>query len=64
MVGQRDAGLARRQLLQQLLDELEQVIHLLELASRVLVELALTRKDVQFFEQFDGLARADFRGNG
>jgi hypothetical protein len=41
------------------------VIDLLQLAPRVLVELAVAGQDVQFLEQFDGLPGADFRnGNG
>ena len=39
----------------QILDELEQVIDLLELAPRVLVELALAGEDVQRLEQFQAL---------
>ena len=64
MVGQREATLARRQLVQQLLDELEQVVDLLELAPRVLVELAFAREDVQFLEQFNRLPGADVRRQG
>ncbi len=45
-----------RQLAQQLLDELEQVVDLLELAPRILVEPALAGEDVQFLQQLDGLA--------
>jgi hypothetical protein len=40
------------------LDELVQVIDLLQLAPAVLVELAVAGQDVQFLEQFDGLAGA------
>jgi hypothetical protein len=50
------------QFLQDFFDELEQVVDLLELAPRVLVELALAREDVQFLEQLDRLA--DFWGQG
>ena len=49
------------QLQQQLLDELKQVVDLLELAPRVLVELALAGQDVQLLEQLQRLARAGFR---
>ena len=62
MVGQRGSGAAFGQLQQQFLDKVEQVVDLLELAPRVLVELALTREDVQLFEQFDGLPRFDLIG--
>jgi hypothetical protein len=67
VVGQREAALARLrclQLLQDFFNELEQVVDLLELAPRILVELALAREDVQLLEQFDRLAGADFRGQG
>src|SRR5690606_22217168 len=42
---------------QQRLDELHQVVHLLELAPRVLVELALAGEDVQLLQQRHRLAR-------
>lgn len=48
--------------LQQRFDELEQVIHLLELAPAVLVELAVAGEDVEFLEQFDGLLGPDVVG--
>jgi hypothetical protein len=47
---------APRAVLQQLFDELEQVVDLLELAPRILVELALAREDVQLLEQLDATA--------
>ncbi len=47
-------------LLQQRLDELVQVIHLLQFAARVLVHLAVAREDVQRLQKFDRLAGADF----
>ena len=40
---------------EQRLDEAGQVLHLLQLAPAVLVELAVAREDVQFLEQFDRL---------
>ena len=33
------------------------MVHLLELAARILVDLALAREDVQFFQQLQRLAR-------
>ena len=68
MVGQRKVAVGDGYVFQQRGDELVQVIDLLELAPRVLVELAFAREDVQLFEQFDGLAGAqlvdDLRGLG
>ena len=61
VVGQRGTRLTVWQLFEQFLDELEQVIHLLELATRVLVDLALTREDVQRLEQFDRLPRTQVK---
>ena len=59
MVGQRDVRVARAfQLQQDLLDETEQVVHLLELAARILVQAALARENVQLLQQFDRLAGA------
>ena len=58
MVRQGGTVFTHGQFFQQLLDELKQVIHLLELATRILVELAVAREDVQRFEQLDGLAGA------
>ncbi|MPM70542.1 hypothetical protein SDC9_117497 [bioreactor metagenome] len=49
---------------EQWLDELIEVINLLQLAARVLVELAVARQDVQFLQQINGLAGADFRNVG
>jgi hypothetical protein len=48
--------------LEQRLDELHEVVDLLELAAAVLIQLAVAREDVQFLQQFDRLARLDFRG--
>jgi hypothetical protein len=62
VVHQRDAAALGLDLLQQRFDELEQVIDLLELAPAVLVHLAVARQDMEFLEQFDGLAGADFVG--
>jgi hypothetical protein len=44
--------------LQQVVDELVQVVDLLELAARILVELAVPREDVQLLQELDRLARA------
>lgn len=52
------------QIVEQRLDELRQMVDLLQLAPAVLIELAVTGQDVQFLEQFQGLAGADFRGEG
>ena len=60
MVDQADVAARRQRLLQQRLDELQQVIDLLELAPRVLVQLALARQDMQLLEQLDRLAGAQF----
>ena len=49
---------------QQFFDELKQVVDLLELAPRVLVELAVAGEDVQLLEQFDRLAGAYFGRQG
>ena len=69
MVGQAGRGLAGKGVVQQRLDELVQVVDLLELAPRVLVELALPREDVQLLEQVNRLAGAQLfnhlgRGRG
>ena len=58
MIGQRRALRGVGQFEQQFFDELEQVVHLLELAPGVLVELALAREDVQLLQQLDRLAGA------
>ena len=58
MVDQRDVAARVERLLQQRLDELQQVVDLLELAPRVLVQLALAREDMQLLEQLDRLAWA------
>ena len=60
MIGQRGTGVAGGQLFEQLFDELEQVVDLLELAARVLVELAVAGQDVQLFQQIHRLAGAHF----
>jgi hypothetical protein len=44
-------------LLEELLDELDEVQDLLELAPGILVELAFPGEDVQLLEQLEGLAR-------
>jgi hypothetical protein len=59
MVDQAHVGMVVQHFLQQRFDELVEVIDLLELAAAVLVQLAVAREDVQFLEQFDGLAGAD-----
>ena len=38
------------------------MIHLLQLAARVLIDLAVDGQDVQRLEQLDGLAGADVEG--
>ena len=58
MVGQAGRRVAGKRVVQQRLDELVQVVDLLELAPRVLVELALAREDVQLLEQVNRLAGA------
>ena len=55
-----DPPASPRQLEQQFFDELVQVVDLLELAPRVLVQAALTREDVQFLEQLERLPRPQF----
>ncbi len=60
VVGERGAAFAGGQLQQQLFDELEQVVDLLELAARILIELALAGQDVELLEQLDRLAGAHF----
>ena len=60
MVRQRRAAPLRREVLQQRLNEIEQVVHLLELAARVLVQLSFSGQDVQFLQQLNGLARTQF----
>ena len=50
---QGDGVLFGRQLIQQRLDELVQVVDLLELAARVLVELAVACQNMQRFEQLN-----------
>ena len=49
---------------QERLDELVKVINLLQFSPRILIELAITRQDVEFLEQFDGLPGANFRNLG
>jgi hypothetical protein len=56
MVGQRDRMALDGQLLQDGCDELVQVVDLLELATRVLVDPAFAREDVQGLEQVQRLA--------
>src|SRR5256885_15853400 len=56
VVGQGDRVVVGRQFFEDGSDELVQVVDLLELAPRVLVDLAFAREDVQRLEQFDGLA--------
>ena len=57
MVGQRRALRRRGQVAQDFFNEAKQVIDLLELAPRVLVEPALTGQYVQLLEQVNRLAR-------
>ena len=65
MVGQCEGLAALPQLLQDGFDELVQVVDLLELAARVLVELAVARQDVQRLEQLNTLSglQIQLRGN-
>ena len=56
MVGQRHGLPISGQLRQQRLNELIEVIDLLELAARILVEPALAREDMQGLEQLYALA--------
>ena len=64
MVGQGQRGgvpccLTRLQhSVQRLFQKLTQVVDLLQLASRILVDLAFTREDVQRLQQLGGLAGA------
>jgi len=51
-------------LLQQRLDELIQVIDLLQLAAAILIQLAVTRQNVQLLEQLDRLPGADLGYRG
>ncbi|MCY1380590.1 hypothetical protein D9M69_684260 [compost metagenome] len=60
MVGQGHVAALLQYRRQQRFDELHQVVDLLELAPRVLVELALAREDVQLLQQLDRLAFAQF----
>ncbi|MNV58101.1 hypothetical protein D3C71_1504610 [compost metagenome] len=56
MVGERGTVAIGRKVCQQGLDEVEQVVDLLELAARVLVQLSVAGQDVQLFEQLYRLA--------
>ena len=56
VVSQGEGGIAFVYLVDQRLNELVQVVNLLELAARVLVQLAFARQDVQLLEQLNGLA--------
>jgi hypothetical protein len=58
VVSQCESSIRLEHLIKQRLNELVQVVDLLELAARVLVQLAFTRQDMQFFEQLNGLAGA------
>ena len=60
MVNNNRLLIAQQRLIKQGLDEVHQMVHLLKFASTVLVKLAVTREDVQFFQQFQRLAGADF----
>ena len=55
MVGQGDGVVVGAEFFQEGRNELVEVVHLLELAPRVLVELALAGEDVQRLEQFQAL---------
>ena len=56
MVGQRHRVIIFGKLGQQRLNELVQVINLLELAARILIELAVSRQNMQRLEQINALA--------
>ena len=64
MVGQRQLARVRRGLGNDFLDELHQVLDLLELAARILVEPAIAGEDVQLLQQLDRLAGAQFGKHG
>ena len=51
-------------LVEQGLDELDQVINLLQLATTVLIELAVAGQDMQFLQQRSGLFGANFNRAG
>jgi hypothetical protein len=51
-------ALRRPRFLQKRGNELQQMIHLLELAPRILIHPPIWREDVQSFEQFQALAFA------
>ena len=55
VVGQGDGVVVGAEFFQEGRNELVEVVHLLELAPRVLVELALAGEDVQRLEQFQAL---------
>src|SRR5690606_426270 len=57
MVYQRDAITALLQVFKQRFDKLKQVVHLLELATAILIHLAVARKDVQRLQQLNRLFR-------
>ena len=59
VIRQRCARATVGQFFQELFNELVQVVNLLELAARILVELAIPRQNVQFFQQFNALVRAN-----
>ena len=50
MIRQRKVLFGGEHVIQQRLDEMKQVIHLLQLAPAVLIELAVARQYVQLFE--------------
>ena len=53
MVHQRGAFILGHHFGQQGLDKMIEVIHLLQLAAAVLIDLAVARKDVQRLQQLD-----------
>ena len=63
VIDQRDVRVAGHDLPQQRFDEVVQVIDLLQLAPAVLVQPRVAREDVQFLQQFDGLAGPDGLGD-
>ena len=62
VIDQRHVVAVRFQFFQQRLDELEQVVHLLELAAAVLIHLAVACQNVKLLQEFDRLLGTDFVG--
>ena len=64
MVNNNRLLIAQQRLVKQGFDEVHQMVNLLQFASTVLVELAVTREDVQGFKQVYGLIGANFCWHG